>query len=186
MESGYWDDFDDNTKYQLGRQALEPLAAFASGSIKENRDDDKVYFGGKYLDRTFRVLIDMSWGKPKLEAKVANDKGYLYVDFDLEKKPQDADPDWDNDTKPRFFLAPGAYIEDSQEDLDRQRAMLGGLAPALVVQLWQQTNARSFGITAEGLLEVDFDDLITSGPIVQRMQVACDLIAQILREMKLS
>jgi hypothetical protein len=177
---------DDNIKKAKARTFLEPLAALGQGAIRDdNDDDDTLMFSSTYLGRPYRAKVAWYSGEPvKLMVKVNNERGRLDVERKpgagpLQPEPRDA---FDDDPpKVRYFIGPGTYIEDNQEEAERQLAMLTPLASGLILQLMEVTDAEFLRLE-DDMLTLRYRPHVTMLDLVRLVQMSFELIQPIGRE----
>jgi hypothetical protein len=182
---GKFDDIDDDAqKWQLAGWKLGQLQQIEpSGSVKERRDDDKLWFSGTYNGRPFRIVVDISYGTMELEMKARTQRGDLTVFFDREaqpKPPAERDEVWDSDaSSQQFFIGPGVYIEDDAQELERQKQMFWGEMPRWFAQFMPAGNATRVRVDNGNLIEISFKDDILAGDLTYRVKNALDFASAV-------
>jgi hypothetical protein len=123
----------------------------------------------------------------EIEVKAPTQRGDLSVDFDREAQPTaqgQADDVWDaqeSSHSQKFFIAPGIYIEDSAEELHRQKMMFWGDMPQMFTYFMPAGNCTRVHVENGNQISMRFKDDILAGDLSYRVRMALDFADALAR-----
>ncbi len=179
-----YSDLEEEQRIAFCQQRLGAWSGVMGGQVVTDVEDDRVELRTRVGDRATRIRVDFDTGWTDVETKLANTTGVLVLSWDADKQPTNApDPEWDDGSEQRMFLAPGLYIEEYPEEAKAMWELVGRMPQPLVQEIIQAmpTRISYLKIDADHIslrFEPDFHELPPDVSAVQWVFAMCDRIAR--------